>query len=432
MRLIVVAVLILLPLGGCPVSGFDVPPTRAQQPYEEDFDVLWMQIGTSYAYFDKKTTDWKRVKVLYRPRLQDVATREDFIALLEQVMEELYDHHAHLNTNTASSPRLVPSGADVWPAWRKDKAIITQVRRGSVAERAGMRAGMQVLAIDGIGIDAAVDKRVGKSLRSRDQAARDWALRVLLAGRRNQRRRVEVRFGESSRELLMEDEQPGHANAAPDQPLLEHNRMGEDASIGYIRINNSLGSIELIKEFDAALAELMNCTGLILDLRDTPSGGNTTVARGIMGRFIDREGFYQKHSIPSEESFGAKRSWMEIVSPRGAFRFAAPVVVLVDHWTGSMGEGIAIGLDGLKRATIVGTEMAGLLGATNGITLPVSKIGVSFPVEKLFHVNGTPREDFVPPIYVDLVNPKAKDAQDAVLETGLKTLRGLIESGRNK
>ena len=43
------------------------------------------------------------------------------------------------------------------------------------------------------------------------------------------------------------------------------------------------------------------------------------------------------------------------------FPLASPVVVLVDHWTGSMGEGIAIGMDGLKRATIVGTEMAGLL-----------------------------------------------------------------------
>ena len=124
-----------------------------------------------------------------------------------------------------------------------------------------------------------------------------------------------------------------------------------------------------------------------------------------------------------------KRSWVEIVSPRGDFRYAAPVVVLVDHWTGSMGEGIAIGMDGLKRATVVGTEMAGLLGATTGITLPNSKIGVNFPVEKLFHVNGTPREDFVPPVYVDLLKPEDQNAQDAVLETGLRTLHGLMKSG---
>jgi carboxyl-terminal processing protease len=38
-------------------------------------------------------------------------------------------------------------------------------------------------------------------------------------------------------------------------------------------------------------------------------------------------------------------------------------VVLVGRWTASMGEGMAIGLDAMKRATIVGTRMAGLNGA---------------------------------------------------------------------
>src|SRR5262249_39726600 len=143
--------------------------------------------------------------------------------------------------------------------------------------------------------------------------------------------------------------------------------------------------------------------------------------------FLDREGFYQKHSLPAEERrFGVRRSWAEIASPRGDFRYAAPVVVLVDHWTGSMGEGIAVGLDGLKRATVVGTDMAGLPGATHGIVLPNSKIGVSFPAEKLFHVNGTPREEFVPPVYVDLLKPENQREQDPILEAGLKTLRALI------
>jgi C-terminal processing protease CtpA/Prc len=428
MRFINVAML-LLPIGVCTVSRFDSVPPSTQQSYEEDFDVLWREIGASYAYFDKKTTDWARVKVLYQPKFKAAMTRERLIALLEQVLEELYDHHTHLNTNTASSPRLVPSGADVWAAWRNDKAIITQVRQGSNGERAGLRAGMQVLAIDGIAVQRAVDQRIGKCVSTPDQAARDWALRALLTGRHDQRRRVEVRSGEASREIQIEEQKPVRADVAANHPLLEHMRMGENQSIGYVRINNSLGSIELIRQFDAALAELKNSAGLIIDLRDTPSGGNTTVARGIMGRFIGREGFYQKHSIPSEESFGAKRSWMEIVSPRGDFRFEAPLVVLVDHWTGSMGEGIAIGMDGLKRATVVGTEMAGLLGATSGITLPISKIGVNFPVEKLFHVNGTPREDFVPPVSVDLLHPQDQNTKDAILETGLKTLDGLIKSG---
>lgn len=89
-----------------------------------------------------------------------------------------------------------------------------------------------------------------------------------------------------------------------------------------------------------------------------------------------------------------------------------------------MGEGIAVGMDGMKRAKIVGTEMARLIGATSQIKLPNTKIGVSFPTEKLFHVNGTPREKFLPPIYVDLLKRKNQGEGDTILQVGLKTLKG--------
>src|SRR5262245_52604214 len=109
MRHITLAVL-LLSLGPCRVGSFAGPPPRTDPQYEEDFDVLWGEVASSYAYFDRKTTDWAKVKALYRPQLKDVTTRAEFVGLLERVLDELYDHHTHLNTNTPSSWRLVPSG----------------------------------------------------------------------------------------------------------------------------------------------------------------------------------------------------------------------------------------------------------------------------------------------------------------------------------
>ena len=73
-----------------------------------------------------------------------------------------------------------------------------------------------------------------------------------------------------------------------------------------------------------------------------------------------------------------------------------------------MGEGLAIGFDAVEAATIVGTPMAQLLGATYHFELPQSHFGANIPAEKLFHVNGTPREAFVPKVRVtleDLVEP---------------------------
>jgi carboxyl-terminal processing protease len=180
-------------------------------------------------------------------------------------------------------------------------------------------------------------------------------------------------------------------------------------NIGYIRLHDSLGDTDLIGEFDSALARYERTSGLMLDLRDTPGGGNTTVARAILGRFVPGERPYQKHVLPSEErDTGVRRSWLELVTSRGPFRYSQPVVLLVGHWTGSMGEGLAIGFDAVQAATIVGTPMAQLLGATYRFELPRSQIGLNIPAEKLFHVNGTPREAFVPAIRVtvdDLMEP---------------------------
>lgn len=388
-----------------------------RQQYEEDFDYLWRNIEEDYAYFDQKQTDWNKVREIYRPRIGAVKTIRDFVTLLESVLEELYDFHTHLNTNTASSPRLVPTGTDIWAEWINGKAIISEVRSGSDAERAGLKAGMQIGSINGVAVEEAVNRRIGKSLRSIDEAAKNWALQVLLAGRRNEKRSIEVVSNGASR-LFSIDNQP---IASTEKPLLEYRRMEKD--VGYLRINNSLGDTGLIKQFDLALAALRNTRGLILDLRDTPSGGNTTVARGIMGRFIRRDMPYQKHSIPAEErQFGTKRSWIELVSSRGEFTYTAPVVVLVNHWTGSMGEGIAIGMDGMKRATIVGTEMARLVGATSSIKLPNTGIGVNFPTEKLFHVNGSPRESFVPPVHINLLKVN-QGGEDLIMREGLRRLK---------
>jgi carboxyl-terminal processing protease len=94
------------------------------------------------------------------------------------------------------------------------------------------------------------------------------------------------------------------------------------------------------------------------------------------------------------------------------------LVVLVNHWTGSMGEGMAIGFDAMKRAQIVGTPMARLCGGTESFELPKTGIPVHLPTYRLYHMNGTPREAFVPSIEVDLT--RARTAGDVILARALK------------
>lgn len=410
------------------------PPAKVTlQEFQSDFDFLWQSIHDNYAYLDAKTTDWDKVRDVYRPQLTGIQTRAQFISFLERVSEELYDPHISLNTNLASSPRLVPTGADIWAEWQTGKAIITEIRPASSAEKAGLRAGMEVLSVNGIPARQAVHLREGQCLRRPDPAADNWALRTLLAGRHNEVRRFVVQNGAKPPiTVTLDDTEAERDDSGNNIPLLSEKNLPQDPCVGYIRFNNSLGQTSVIGQFDAALDKLKNTQGLMIDLRDTPSGGNTTVARGILGRFITQDMFYQKHDSPAEvRAYGIQQKWVDIVSPRRPFCYSHPVVVLVDHWTGSMGEGMAIGLDGMKRGLVVGTHMAGLNGAVESITLPNTGIGVNFPTERLFHINGTPREDFVPPVEVGVTGQDGP-GHDAILNAGLKALEKKMQpSARN-
>lgn len=368
--------------------------------YVEDFDSAWSFIGDTYAYLDEKAVDWARVRDLLRPRAAEVRNTDEFIGLLEELVEHLYDHHAHLGVNTSSSPRLVPTGADLWAHHQHDTALITQVRAGSDAERAGLRPGMEIVTIDGRPVQEAVADRLAEAVDPNDVDARDWALRALLAGRQNAAVRLELKTDSGPRSVEFQPGQVERPETALTATIL-------DDRFGYVRIHNSLGQRALVRQWDSALRTLRKTDGLILDLRDTPSGGDTIVARPLLGRLVAEPRPYQRHEIPAEG-----RAWVERVEPRGRFTYDKPVAVLVGRWTGSMGEGVAIGLDGMGRATVFGTAMAGLRGALGSHSLEHTGIQVRVPAERLYHVDGTPREAFVPPMLVETNTSR----EDAVLE----------------
>ena len=359
----------------------------------EDFASFCNFVETEYAYFDVKSVDWKRACDFYASKVGSATTRNAYISLLETALGELYDAHAHLGTNTATSPRLVPSRTDLMARWSGEKVLITGVRAGSIGAKTGIRPGVEITSIHGEPIEKAVASLMPKFLRSNDPAAREWALQVALAGRRD--RATVALSTKANDETRVIEFAPVFRR---EKALMLHQRLGAKNDVGYIRIHNSLGDATLVQAFDDALAILQGVHALVLDLRDTPSGGNSSVARGILGRFVGSPLPYQMHELVSEfRATGIRRAWVEYVSPRAPLpAFKAGVVVLVGPWTGSMGEGLAIGFDAAIGAPVVGRPMAHLLGALGEQVLPHSKIVVRVPAEKLFHVGGAPREAFVP------------------------------------
>lgn len=380
-----------------------------------DFATFCKQFRENYAYIDRPDKPWTTWSERYASALGQAVTREAYAAVFESALDELHDFHAEVRSRNPHRWLPVPTFADVWATFRGNEAVIVAIRRGSDAERAGIVTDDRVTEINGMSIKAALLARLAMTTNSSDRMAQEWALLSLLTGRSDEERRLTVRSADGqSRSITLPVER--HFDRHPG--LLAETIVSGD--VGVIRFHNSLGDQKTIDAFDAALVKLRSTRGLILDLRDVPSGGNSSVALGIMGRLVTHTLPYQRHRIPHYGQQDVQRNWIELVAPRGPFTYTAPVVVLVDHWTGSMGEGMAIGFDAMQRALVIGTPMAHLAGAVSDFRLPRTGIDVAFATEQLSHVNGTPRQDWLPPVQVSAA---ATHDSDPIMKRGLSELR---------
>src|SRR5947207_2365303 len=380
-----------------------------------DFKAFCQDFQDNYAFIDRPERPWKTWNVRYARAVDAADTPEAYAAVFESALDELHDFHAEIRSRNPNRWLPVPTFTDVWAEFRAQEAVIVAVRKGSDAERAGVVVGDRVIEVGGTPLAADISERLTLAVNHNDAKAREWALLSLLTGRANEARRFTIRKSNGQTQTVVLplerhfDRDPG--------PLTTSVLPG---NVGLVRFNNSLGEQKTVDAFDAALGELRSTHGLILDLRDVPSGGNSSVALGIMGRFVTRMLPYQHHRIPHYGQVDVERNWFEQVAPRGPFTYKATVIILVNHWTGSMGEGMAIGFDAMHRALVIGTPMAHLAGAVSDFRLPETGIDVAFATEQLYHVNGTPRQDWLPPV---LLEETAPGGDDVILKRGLSEMQ---------
>lgn len=374
-------------------------PVRAQLPRAEPLpeafraDALSIEglVNAQYAYLDRLPGGALPMSAALRAEAEAVSDRRSLLRYAEHAVTALADHHAITGGSFNDSWGLVPSYSDLWIEPEGDVWRITAVREGSPAAAAGVRPGDSLVAVGKASVNEAVAafwsdlglEPIG------DRAG--YAARVLATGRRDRPRDMTVRDAAGAERRLS---LPNLYEGGPgDRPPVSAREV-DDALI--IRFNDSLGDSDTVAAFDGAMAAARPGQAVVLDLTDTAGGGNTVVARAVMGWFIDAPAAYQIHNLPAEErETGVPRQWIEQVLPRAGKRHRGPVAVRVGRWTGSMGEGLAVGLDAIG-AEVTGGPMAGLLGAIYDHRLANSGLVIKLPTERLYAVDGTPREDFRP------------------------------------
>ena len=374
-----------------------VPDTRctAARAATTDFEVASRALRSRMAYPPGGGVGWPALLEPLQRAAPQVHDERAQLRLMERLVYSLGDHHAHLSTNDSPSPRLVPSGASVWVEARAGQLVLSEVRAGSPARLAGLREGMVIASIDG---KAPAGLIAPPAAPGRAAAMQAFAARVALAGT-HAAGALLVTGGSEPMQLRIEP-QPSQ-----DEPPVTLDWPRPD--IARLRLNNSLGNDALPVAFDAAMASARRARAILLDLRDTPSGGDSEYAKPVMAWFVAGNRAYQQHQR-------GKRRWLERVQGR-ADAWHGQLLVLVDHWTGSMGEGTAIGLQAAAGATLVGTRMAGLRGAIEAVDLPCLRVALRFPAERLYTVKGEPRELVQPDVLVDEAALAAGGLEDTIL-----------------
>lgn len=375
---------------GAPLAAETAGPAHTAEDYRADAQALVPLVRDNYAYLDDLPGGVVPQSAELDAERDAVHDETSLLHYAEDVITTLADHHALTTRSFGDDWALVPSFSDIWIVRAQGGYRVDAVKPGSPAAQAGVQPGYRLIRVGDVPVDRAVAdfwSRLG--LRPEGERAA-YAARVLAAGRRDRSRNLTFATPQGERTFAL-DSLYRHQD---ERPALT---TGTARGVTTIRFNNSIGDLATIAAFDAAMAGLPPTRPVVIDLTDTPSGGTTSVARAILGWFVKGPRPYQMHQLPAEErETGVPRQWVEYVLPRAGKFHPGRVQVRVGRWTGSMGEGLAAGFMAMSLP-VCGTRMAGLKGAVYDFDLPKTGLRVKFPAERLYTLNGTPRQALIPP-----------------------------------
>lgn len=409
-------------LGGCATNIPASHPTPA--PF--DAPAAWAEFESefraTYAYLNRIDADSLFDRA--RPLAETTTTPDAFRAVVYQTLRAFTDPHLIAGPLDSTDYAVVPSSSDLAVGVEPDtgRFVVLDVRAGSAPDSAGVRPGWRLVAIGGRPTDVAAREPFGGIVLDPTPRQLAFGATVAAAGVWDQPRTLTFDVPESGTREVPLPPTSRFVRSLRGRPPLSVRRVERgDRIVGVVRFHNSLGDNDTITAFDDAVRDLAGTDAIVLDLRDTPSGGNTDVARSIIGHFITQPQPYQIHEIPAvERATGVPRRFIEVALPR-ASHVASPVAVLGGRWTGSMGEGLVIGLDAAADALTVGSDLGDLLGALWNRDLSVSGLRLDIGGEVLYHPDGIPREDYEMDVELSSAD-RGSDGEDPALRAALNVL----------
>jgi carboxyl-terminal processing protease len=275
-------------------------------------------------------------EVMQRVKSDYVEPIDDSVLIdsaLRGMLSELDPHSQYLDADEYRDIRISTTGSytgiGIEVSEVDDKVHVITPLAGSPAARSGIRAGDQIIAVDGNAVDAnKLQETIGRMRGRRGSTITITVLREDEAIDYEMRREL-IRVASVHHEFL----QPNY---------------------GYIRLNQFTESTA--QELGKAIDDLQKAqggmlTGLVLDLRNNP-GGVLDAAIDVSDLFLDAG------VIVSAEGRTAESRFVR-AAHRGDVLDGAAMVILVNKGSASASEIVAGALQDHNRATVIGTPTFG-------------------------------------------------------------------------
>ena len=415
------------------VSGVQLYRIGFFPPLSQDrlanFDRLVQGMEIAYPYFDLKVVDWEDLVSGYRARISEAQTDEAYFATLEEMLAELNDGH------TGVTPPVARNAGCTFVQTREIEGQAVVVRTAGNALDAGLAVGSTILSVDGWPLEETLENinellRYGSTARQRRARGFQWLLHTPYGEER------EVTFetpeGQERKALLVCAEDPAAAAEAGRggdiwdfllpvaEPRIVSRRL--ESGVGYIRVPTF--GVDLVDEFDAALNELLDAPGLIIDLRGN-GGGNSAYGDQMAGRLMEEPFAYGRDKYAARLPTRAWRAHMTFrVAPREPV-YGGPVVVIMETANFSSAEQFLISLMDSGRVQTVGRPTAGGSGNPTVFQLPGAR-DVRFSTARFVRNDGTPIEGrgLHPDVLVSWTVEDFRQGRDPDLEAAERALVG--------
>lgn len=335
--------------------------------------------------------DWPGIGEKYRVLVEASDSRAESLEVIDRMLQELGDSHCIVgelkDAAKVSSPYIFGAGdPGIDLRLIAGKAVVTGVKPGSSAARAGIRTGYVLTAIDGAPVGEIAESASQRPpfTPSNELFFRVQALLWVLYGDPGTHvlvRYVDVRGQELAAKLERVERVNGLELFPGFPPVhLEYSNRALPGGVQYLAFNAFQPDIpqtliEMIESSDGSAP-------MILDLRGN-NGGSVTATLELLARFSPRRLLaYQRR---------ARQELEDVYVEPATYVHRGPVVILVDELSVSAAENFAGIMQRSGLATVVGNRTPGQLLWGEGFPLGDDVMAL-IPVAEILFPDGTSLE----------------------------------------